>query len=192
MSVHPRSYLHAISTSTVLDEWIADMWTYCDMSDMPDQVGYHALQIYAAFLNTKTPQYNKSVWVNHACMWIATKLFMDINEDASAYSIVRRVRVKRSQYSQCVKKLVKTEAKVARAVKFGFSQPLAIDFVIVLTKMLDIHPHTKKYTEITNRLKRNTCASSVARKPMDMAVEAMVSCDSTLKKAIDDIVLTCE
>jgi transcription initiation factor TFIIIB Brf1 subunit/transcription initiation factor TFIIB len=189
IQVNPLSYLHHISTLPVLDRWIADMWTYCHETNTPDQVGYNAMHIYTTFLNTRSAQYNKSVWVNHACIWIACKLFFDDREDASAYEIVRKARVKRGKRVYYVKKLVKTEAKIAAAVGFSFSKPLAIDFVIVITKMLDIQPGTDKYRDITACLKKNTCASSVSLRPIDMAVRAIVTCDPSLEKRIDELVL---
>lgn len=185
--VHPRSYLHQIR-NTCLENWIHNLWRYCAASNMPDEVGYRALQIYTSFLNCKTTRYTPTKWVKCACIWIACKMYFD--ESETAYMFVRRARVltRRNNYAHYTKKLIKEEAKIANKLNFRFSQPLAIDFVNVLTDMLGIDTEGQLYKRIVKALKQLTTIHTIEAKPLDIAVDAIVSCDPTMKEAVDALV----
>jgi hypothetical protein len=115
---------------------------------------------------------------------------MYFDESETAYMFVRRACATRrsKKVAQYVKKLVREEAKIANKLKFRFSQPMAIDFVNVLTDMMGIEMDGKPYRRIMRALKRLTTVYTIDAKPSDMAVRAILTYDPTMKEAADALV----
>jgi len=187
IQINNPSYLQYMIDTSYLPRWINDMWTYCQVANMPDEVAYISLQIFVKFANTQPPTFVQDRWISHTCIWIACKLFFDHQFKVRHFVEKVKGRVSRHRRKKYVRKMVSHEFNIVRALGYEFHKPMPIDFVNAIVPLLGLTPGSKVVLDIRCQLRKITNMDHITLSPVDVAVQSILLVNPRFEEKVHNL-----